>query len=103
MSKQKRRRRRQTQPALTTEQRLAVAERMNARHQQREVRRERYAAMLLSCVEGEHYGSCHCQRSQLTRWERAELTRMNTGKAEPRYSLPDGAYEARRLWCYLDA
>jgi len=40
-------------------------------------------------------------RCRLDRWERVVLNRMNDGKSEPRYSLPDSAYEATRLMEFL--
>ena len=63
-------------------------------------RADRHEAELLDCMVGEHYGFCHCQRNHLDAWECAELARINEGRAEPLYSLPDSAYEARRLGRY---
>jgi hypothetical protein len=91
-------------PQLTDNERVTLALIAAAAYERSLVRAERHEAELVSCIEGEHYGAHHCQRSQLTRWERIELAHMNSGRAEPLYSLPDAAYEARRLtrYCRMD-
>lgn len=65
------------------------------------VRAERHEAELVACIEGDHSGRHYCQRNRLDRWEAAELQRINDGRVEPLWSLPESAYEARRLDRYI--
>lgn len=94
-------RRRRRIPQLSDEQRVELALARSAAEQRAAARRERNWAALLDCIEGEHYGKPHCQRNRCDHWEAAELRRINEGRGEPRYSLPDSAYEARRLERYI--
>ena len=93
-------RKRRKVPILTPEERVNLELARLAAEDRSRAEADNYQAMLVDCMTGEHYGSCRCQRSQLTCWERAELTRLNEGRHEPMWTLPDAAYEAVRLSKY---
>lgn len=94
-------RRRRPRPQLTPEQRVAIELARRAAEQRAMARAERRLAALLDCLEGDHYGRRRAVRCRLDRWELAELRRMTAGRAQPQWSLPDSAYEARRLARYV--
>jgi hypothetical protein len=55
-------------------------------------------------MQGDHNDYRRPKRNEFDQWELAELTRRNQGKGgeDIMLRLPDSAYEARRLGCYVD-
>jgi hypothetical protein len=96
---QAKRRRRKT-PQLTDEQRIALEVSRRAAENRVVARVERRIRSVMEAMDAGDCAPPQVVASDLTRWERCELDRLNVTRAEPLYCLPDSAYEARRLMRY---
>jgi hypothetical protein len=119
------RRRRAKHRELTSEERVDLGLLLSATYERQVWREDRHWAMIVDCMEGEHYGRPMYKPLSLDQWEVAELRRRDlraraiyttriartSGDSYPRRSrreywtlrmLPDSAYDAKHLTRYAE-
>jgi hypothetical protein len=99
LSKRKARRRRKSK--ASREQLIAIEVASRAHENRQAIREERKRRRLLDAMRLEA-GEAHLTSAFLSRWELAELERINSRRSDPLLSLPDSAYEARHLGRYVE-
>jgi hypothetical protein len=96
-------RRRRSAPQLTPEQRVELSLHAMRAYQAVIAKQDRDLAQIRSWMRGESCDYYEPKANEFDQWELHDLQRRNERRIEPLLRLPDSAYEARRLWRYVDS